>query len=897
MEKQLTDLLNKYRTESAAAGPDENIELEIRFKDITREVFEQLYQALSSSSTARLECSINIISENVFEKTGEIENRYIRKLIFVKGIKAEESYIVKSRLARAVHVNDYINYVVTLAREKKSKVQFSANVNAVVRFKLRVSFDLIDSPLVGQEDEVVHGTGLKWRIDMTAIKQGVLSELGPQLQVIKDELFKPGLSVDNFLKEINFDLITGYEVEIEHVGADKNLTVDDLAIVKKVYSLVNPKYLEELAYREELDKVARIALPSVPKGRVGLKMLSNPPVSLTKNLYYTELYPPTGYYLTEKADGVTCLVSVQGRRCRLLTSAELIEFEIESGADELTIALGELVEHDLYLFDVLMVRDENIANEGFSKRLTYLESAANVINEYKGYTARPKKFTRLEEPFKDKFEGVYSAKYPYEIDGLILTEPGAPYHATKNYKWKPRDRQTIDFLAVKCPSKMLGIAPYLVKPGRDLYLLFVGINHNMREKLGLGFLPNYKHFFPDERGAYYPIQFSPSVDPHAYLYYHKPELGSIDRKIVELKCASADAGPCTEWEFIRVRDDRQLERGYYGNDFRIAEMTYMNLVDPFNLEDLWNPQVGYFAKTAKGIHAAPNKYKRFVISLLLRDLLSDAKWVIDEAAGRGADLHRYQEIGVKNALFIDVDSTAIAELIRRKFEYFGMKKRRGGGVWFGGDDDDESAARKALAVHTLVANLKTDANELIAAVDQFGLRPGMTDGVVCNFALHYMCDSIDNLRNVLKFNATMLKLGGVFMFTVMDGKKVFELLKNLKPGDTWQVRQDEHLKYAITKKYSSERLAPAGQMISILLPFADEMYDEPLCNIETVAAEAKKLGLELEMNESFSTYMGKFEKVNKELYERLTPDDKAYIDLFHYVSMRKVKEPKIGGRR
>src|SRR5690606_13553113 len=111
-------------------------------------------------------------------------------------------------------------------------------------------------------------------------------------------------------------------------------------------------------------------------------------------------------------------------------------------------------------------------------------------------------------------------------------------------------------------------------------------------------------------------------------------------------------------------------------DFKVAELTYMNYIDVFKFEDLFVRPKSYFMKVASEAYLSADKYKRFVISLLIRNNLSGLNWVLDAAAGRGADLHRYQEVGVKNLLAIDADASAIAELIRRKFEMFALKKRR-----------------------------------------------------------------------------------------------------------------------------------------------------------------------------------------------------------------------------
>jgi hypothetical protein len=199
---------------------------------------------------------------------------------------------------------------------------------------------------------------------------------------------------------------------------------------------------------------------------------------------------------------------------------------------------------------------------------------------------------------------------------------------------------------------------------------------------------------------------------------------------------------------------------------------------------------------------------------------------------------------------------------------------------------------KTLTVHTMVADLKTPAQELIAATYQYGLNPGLVDGIVCNFALHYMCDTIEHLRNILSFNARMLKVGGVFIFTVMDGKAVFELLRQVERGQRWEARESDRVKYAISKLYAGTTMTPVGQMISVMLPFTDEMVEEPLCNVDTVISEARKLGFELELNESMASKLDQFARADKTLYSRLSPEDKKYIELFRFVSLRLVKSPK-----
>lgn len=931
-EKLLNEMFTKYRTEAASAPAQENIELEIRFKDITREAFETLYTAILNNpefSNPSLECSVNIISENVYERGigGKTDDtQYIRKITFKGSSVVADVYLQKARLMRAVHVTDYIKYSVGLSKESVSG-KFSTNANAIMRFKLRVSFDYIGAP--------PHPA--KWRFDLTAVKQGRLAEIGANLKTIKGELFTDALAPENFLRELNYNLVDTFEVEIEHIDRAHVVTIEDISIAKKVFMLINPQYIGEIAYQEEIYTVAKhiVTNPNIlhlfkqPTHR--LKQLSNQVIALSKNTYYTDIYPPGDYYLTDKADGQRAIVSINGNRCRIIRSDTMVEsINGEFVPGEITIADAELIYNSqlvggsgekagpftLHIFDVMVFRNENVSASGLSIRAKYLLDAAKIIDALiveSGSRAQRKNYVRLDaNNLEGGFREIYEDEYPYTVDGLIITEPDEPYFTTKNYKWKPYERNTIDFLAVKCPQKLLGIKPYEVKKDRDLYLLFVGINHQMREKLGIGFIPQYRHIFQQQDSTYYPIQFSPSANPLAYLYYHNKG-ADIDRQIIELGRNKEN----TEWTFHGIRTDRKMEKNYFGNDFRVAELTYLNYIDPFSFEELWQPSGSYFTKQAADIHTAPNKFKRFVISVLLKDNLSGSKWVIDEAAGRGGDLHRYQEIGVENALFIDVDPTAIAELIRRKFSVFAVKKRHIRN-WFGDEKAKKGANEspkletvtkydaihdveydkliikdvKSLTVHTLVADLKTPYKELIASTFQYGLNPSMVDGIICNFALHYLCDTIEHIRNLLMFNARMLKIGGVFIFTVMDGKSVFELLRDVPTGQRWESRERGVLKYAIKKNYVGNKLSSSGQMISVLMPFSDEMYEEPLCNIEVVIAEAARLGFEVEMNASMVTFKEKFARADRALYDRMTEEDFKYVSLYKYVSLRLVKQIK-----
>jgi len=151
-----------------------------------------------------------------------------------------------------------------------------------------------------------------------------------------------------------------------------------------------------------------------------------------------------------------------------------------------------------------------------------------------------------------------------------------------------------------------------------------------------------------------------------------------------------------------------------------------------------------------------------------------------------------------------------------------------------------------------------------------------------------MCDQIENLRNLLQFVARMLKVGGVFYASVMSGAAIFDLLRNLKLGESWICREDDVPKYELKKMYVGDKLAKTGQMIHVRLPFTSELVPEPLCNIDNLITEAARLKLAVEINDSMGAQLSAFSKLDQNIYSQLTDDDKFYIGLFTSISFRRV---------
>lgn len=443
-----------------------------------------------------------------------------------------------------------------------------------------------------------------------------------------------------------------------------------------------------------------------------------------------------------------------------------------------------------------------------------------------------------------------------------MTPANESYNEMKVYKYKPVDKLTIDFLIKKCPQKLLGIKPFINKTGSKgtLYILFCGISKKQYTKLNLRFIRYYENIFGDsiKDEDYFPIQFEPSDKQFSYLFWGEPDL---DGKIGEFLYLNK------EWRLQKIRDDRQVElkRGnYYGNNYKIAELIWINYEDPLIIEKLTVNEMIYFKKNDNPIYKPSRNFNSFVKSRIIESYNSE--WVFDLASGKGQDLFRYTNGNYQNILFCEIDRNAISELINRKHD-------------FAKNDNYNS-----LGIHVQCVDLLKKYKDNIDQISEnLPMLPKQVNLIICNFAFHYFLRNKLTTSNICKFISHYLKPGGRFVFSAFDGVKIVELMN--ETGGKWMVKENDILKYSIIKKYKGDFLVDIGQMINVLLPFSDEeYYPEYLINIKYIEAEFMKYKIKLELSKSFADYIEEYKHNNREKYAEMSENDIKFCSLYSWYS-------------
>lgn len=838
---------------------DENTEIEIRIRGINSHLFRKVYDHFLKSNIQRdkIECSLNAIYNNE-----------IRKDVYLDNNNKITTFYRKTRVGNTTIVVDKIEFNVVRSTEEKI-LQTKLQSGTLFRFKKRASFIL-------REEST-------YRIDMTIARETTNIK---EAQNIKKQLFGniENITFENFAD--NFSDIrdsTKFEIEIEFIESDDDFKDYEIIINYFAGLLKENKIITRQS--KYLTQLARVL------GRrnnvTNLKSVTNQAKTLTKNIY-KNIFPPKKYFITDKKDGIRCIVFVEMSELVFLTDLE--EKKVSHNIDKAVIGSildGELVGDKFFAFDIIKYGGKDQTHElPFNERFPLLVDCVKIINH------ENIKLSNLKQ-IGDDYEKIIKEygneeKREYEIDGIIITSPYENYTNTKNYKWKPIHMNTIDFLVLKCPQELMGVPPLIAKKDKILYLLFVGINNELMNRLQLKPMKGYEKIVGNIGSNYYkPIQFSPSIWPNAYIFYSDRD--DLHMKICELLYTKHD------WKFVKIREDRHVTSNQFGNDFAVAETILMELIDPLTFEDLYNfNKEIYFQKsnTDDSVNIV-NKYNRFVITELFKQYLQNKDFVIDLASGRGADLFRYSEQNVKKVLFIEKDTTALSELIDRKLGKDDETKNQ--------NNKNKNKKKKKnpkhrdLKLKVLAHNtdLKKDAdvimNNLVAEV---GVTEFSANIVVCNFAIHYFCENEHYINNFMKLVSSLLQVNGRFIFTTFDGEKVFDLLKENK---TWVT---ESGKFMIEKLYDDNKLKKFGQIIKVKLHFSKdgELYEEPLCNIKAVLEVANKHKLTVVEQGSFLDYMPAFEKIEIFRAHNLSEEDKTFIGLYKYVVLQKVQRKAGGGR-
>ncbi len=567
----------------------------------------------------------------------------------------------------------------------------------------------------------------------------------------------------------------------------------------------------------------------------------------------------TDFCISPKLDGERTLVYIQkkGSTTTLSTLNSKCYNFIVNPTEPVGTCIFDAEEYEgiFHVFDVLFYNNKSLLSLPYIERIKYIKNVLNLNTML--VSEKPiKEITNIQQDII--WASVYENK---KTDGWVLTNKFKNYDDSQIYKYKPLEYQTIDFLIKELGGK---------------YYLFCGIKC---EYIKTSLPSFYKILFPsyncNDKNNYVPYIFYTEKYPELFVWKNADSEKIFDGKIGEFRWNGSN------WVIVRERTDRENDldsKKYFGNDYKTVASTWEliqnpitieNIVSIFNKEGVSKEGVSgeekYFINRS-GLQEFNRKFNSSVKAHLFKKYFRNAELVIDLCAGEGNDLVKFSDVGVKEVLALELNQAAIDEMIKR---YGALKESR----------------NLQMVLETKQVNLTLPYDKLELIIDN-----RRTSKMNCSFALHYLIPTREACINIAKFVSRTLNSGGYFLITVLNGAKIFKLLKRTQGEYIVNVNTPTGIKpkYNIKALYNiNEKMENFGQYIEVLLPFSDgTLVKEPLTNIEAVINVFQEEQLDVESTGSFAKYAyladdNKLKRFNP------TPEDIDYVSLYSYVVFKK----------
>jgi SAM-dependent methyltransferase len=256
------------------------------------------------------------------------------------------------------------------------------------------------------------------------------------------------------------------------------------------------------------------------------------------------------------------------------------------------------------------------------------------------------------------------------------------------------------------------------------------------------------------------------------------------------------------------------------------------------------------------MYFAQRAINSFIKGKLMSIHLTNKINILDLMCGKGQDLARMINLGFKNIFMLDKDIDAIYELLDRKYN-LRLKNKN-------------NSANVSIYKFDMTDNFNT-----------LPIKKDSINSIIINFGIHYLMDDINSIQNTINMINNFSKSKCRILITCFNGNKIFDLLRDM---DSWDIFENNKLKYSIQKNYKSTTITELSQKINVLLPFSNnQYYEEYLVNIDYLIDLFNQNNIKCIKNDSFGTLLNTFKKENKTVYDQLTTNDKEYISLYHYL--------------
>jgi hypothetical protein len=172
------------------------------------------------------------------------------------------------------------------------------------------------------------------------------------------------------------------------------------------------------------------------------------------------------------------------------------------------------------------------------------------------------------------------------------------------------------------------------------------------------------------------------------------------------------------------------------------------------------------------------------------------------------------------------------------------------------------------------------------------LSKNQFDVVSMQFAIHYLFENEIKLRTFLQNVSDNLKIGGYFIGTSMDGRRVVELLRGLKKPAEGIINDD--ILWKIEKKYSAmmkwdTKKPMLGHKIEVYINTIGIPHEEYLVNYAYLEEILKEYGFDLEVIRGFGDIYAMGDDEYKDDMKAMSDAEKTFSFLHNEFRFKKTK--------
>ena len=468
----------------------------------------------------------------------------------------------------------------------------------------------------------------------------------------------------------------------------------------------------------------------------------------------------------------------------------------------------EYYENKYYIFDVYYLNGVDYSEKFLHERL-------NSINEYLdelGPSFKIKKFYEITD-INELLEYIKKDKSPEgnNIDGIILQRIDKPYfqqgYDFNSYKLKPLHLNTVDFL-LKYNRALNYFELYLqgyyekyykqnmkkLPKDKDIYSLnnfekpiskryyYIYQNKKILIYFDSPFYPNLGKLILTEnwnKQGYSPDQIE-QINDLVKKMKRKPY--DYNNAIVELSLTNDK-----KWVPFRERRDK-----IFPNSYRVGLSNVSVIFDPIKpSESIYFQKDLTMSEEKLGIiHKINQTYRKYIIETYIKGKNSS---IIDLCGGRGADEFNLYSNGVSNFFVIDNDTTALKRYFDRTFNI--------NNKIYESLTTNNNQKSNWININFLKHKLDKNYDEILQDLNsRYEFYKREVDIVLMNYAIHYLCDDVDKIKQLGQFVKKVLSKNGIFLITYYDGDEIMKTMKDgaarLGPFDIKIIKQEKDVTVA-----------------------------------------------------------------------------------------------------